>query len=221
MIIAPSLLSANFMHLFEEVKALETAGAHMIHLDVMDGHYVPNITFGPCIIQQLKGCTQLPLDVHLMVRDVDKFIDYFEPIGVQTITFHPETTHHPYRTLQRIKNLGIKAGIALNPGTPLSCVEPLLDTLDRVLMMTVNPGFSGQQFLKGPLKKISQLRAMLDTQNLPISIQVDGGVTPETAPVLKNAGAHILVSGNYIFSNNPKRCPKVYKERIDALRTNS
>lgn len=217
MLIAPSLLSANFLHLFDEIKALEQAGAHMLHLDVMDGHYVPNLTFGPFIAQQIKTMTNLPLDVHLMVTDVEKFIDYFANVGVQTLTIHPETSHHPYRTLQHIRALGVQAGVALNPGTAITCIEPLLEVADQVLVMTVNPGFSGQNFLDGPLKKIEQLNHIKQKTNLPFRIQVDGGVTDKNAPILKQAGANILVSGSFIFSGVSTPCFKTYQQRIQSL----
>lgn len=212
--IAPSLLSADFARLGEEIKAVESY-ANMIHIDVMDGHFVPNITLGPSVIDSLRSWTTLPFDVHLMISPVDPFIKDFTAAGADILTVHPEAGPHIYRTLQVIKDAGCKAGIALNPGTPLEMLKPLLPVIDLVLIMTVNPGFGGQTFLESQLKKIKDARALIDESGLKILLEVDGGISPETAPLVIQAGADILVAGNAIFN---KGNAQHYERNIKALR---
>lgn len=198
--IAPSLLSADFSRLGEEIRALETAGADMIHLDVMDGHFVPNLTIGPSVIKALRPLTTLPFDVHLMISPVDPLLESFAQAGADILTVHPEAGPHLHRTLQTIKSLGKKAGVALNPATPLSLIEPVLDDIDLLLIMTVNPGFGGQTFIPSMREKIHAARALLNHRAPHVLLEVDGGITGDNAPYLRTTGVDILVAGTAIFS---------------------
>lgn len=211
-LIAPSLLSADFSHLQDEVDTLTKAGADWLHVDVMDGHFVPNITFGASWVKALRPLTSLPLDVHLMISPIDSFIEDFVKAGADRLTVHPEAGAHIYRTLQLIRSFGKKAGIALNPGTPTSTILPLLEDIDLILVMTVNPGFGGQKFIQSQLSKIREIRRIIDQSGYPIILQVDGGITPETAPQAIEAGAEVLVAGSSIFKD------KNYTQNIQALR---
>jgi ribulose-phosphate 3-epimerase len=212
--IAPSILSADFSQLGEEVKAIEHAGADLIHLDIMDGHFVPNITFGPQIVKALRPLSKLPFDVHLMISPVDLFIEAFAIAGADIITVHPEAGPHTHRTLQLIKSFGKKTGISLNPGTPASSVQSLLEDIDQILIMTVNPGFGGQSFLTSQLKKIREVRAMIDHSGRPITLEVDGGINPETANQAIEAGATRLVAGTAVFTGEKS----AYRKNIADLR---
>ena len=212
--IAPSILSADWSRLGEEVKAIDAAGADWIHVDVMDGHFVPNLTFGPGMVKAIRPLTQKPLDVHLMIAPVDPYLEAFATAGADILTVHPEAGHHIYRTLQTIRGLGVKAAVALNPGTPLEELEPLLETIDMVLIMTVNPGFGGQSFIAAQLKKIQQARKLIDQSGLDILIEVDGGITPETARRARDAGADVLVAGTTVFQGGSDN----YARNIQALR---
>lgn len=208
--IAPSLLSADFACLGEEVKAITKAGADLIHFDVMDGHFVPNITVGPCVLKALKPLTPLPFDVHLMITPVDPHIDAFIEAGASIITVHPEGTYHLQRTLNAIRAKGVRAGVALTPAQDPDFLRWVLDDIDMVLIMTVNPGFGGQAFLTSQLEKITRVKALIGARA--IAIEVDGGITPETAPLAKDAGANILVAGTSVFKT------KDYTGNINALR---
>ena len=209
--ISPSLLSADFARLGEEIKAIEPF-ADMIHIDVMDGHFVPNLSIGAPVIKKLRPWTKLPFDVHLMISPVDPFIKDFAEAGANSLTVHPEASPHIYRTLQAIKAAGCKAGIALNPGTSVEVIKPLLSVVDLILVMTVNPGFSGQEFLVSQLQKIREVRTLINEAKLPILLQVDGGISPLTAPSVIKEGADILVAGQAIFNT------KHYQDNIQALR---
>ena len=212
--IAPSILSADFARLGEEVAAMQSAGADMLHIDVMDGHFVPNITIGAAVVKAIRPHSTLPFDVHLMIAPADPFIEDFAAAGADTITFHPEAGPHPHRTVQRIKGLGKRAGLSLNPGTPVAAVEELLGDIDLVLVMTVNPGFGGQRFITSQLDKVARLRRLIDESGRAIDLQVDGGINPETAPQSIAAGADLLVAGTAGFAGGPAR----YADNIRGLR---
>ncbi len=208
--VAPSLLAADFANLETEVKAVEKAGADFIHLDVMDGHFVPNITIGPEVVKALRPHTRLPFDVHLMISPADPYIEAFAKAGADIITIHPEAGPHIQRTLQLIRSFDKKAGLALNPGTSEAVLEYLLDDLDLILVMTVNPGFGGQHFIAPQVEKIRRIKNLIG--NRPILLEVDGGITPETAPAAMAAGANVLVAGTAVFHT------KEYKKNIKILK---
>jgi ribulose-phosphate 3-epimerase len=215
--IAPSILSADFADLGQEVRAVTAAGADFIHVDVMDGHFVPNITVGPAVIAALRAHSTLPFDVHLMIAPVDPYIADFAAAGADTITIHPEAGPHAHRSLQQIKALGKRAGIALNPGTSLSAVDHMLDDIDLVLMMSVNPGFGGQDFISGTLDKLAAMRRRIDASGRAIDLEVDGGVNETTAPQVIAAGADVLVAGSACFRGGPS----AYAGNIERLRGGS
>ena len=202
--ISPSILSADFSILGDEIKSLEKAGADLIHVDVMDGHFVPNITMGPPIIKMVRKCTKLPFDVHLMISPVEKYIKAFADAGADIITIHPEATDNLKRAVDAIKSLGKKAGVSLNPKTPISALMNVMNELDLILIMSVNPGFAGQSFMSEVLPKVTELRKMINDKKLKIDIEIDGGINFETAPLAVKAGANILVSGTTIFSGSLK-----------------
>jgi ribulose-phosphate 3-epimerase len=202
--ISPSILSADFSILGDEIKNLEKAGADLIHVDVMDGHFVPNITMGPPIIKAIRKCTKLPFDVHLMISPVEKYIKAFADAGSDIITLHPEATDNLKRAIQTIKSHGKKAGVSLNPKTPISALMDVINDIDLILIMSVNPGFAGQSFMSEVLPKVSELRKMINDKKLKIDIEIDGGINFETAPLAVKAGANILVSGTTIFSGSLK-----------------
>ena len=213
--IAPSILSADFSRLGEEVRAVEQAGADYIHVDVMDGHFVPNITIGPLIVEALRRTTALPLDVHLMITDPDLFIDAFAKAGADSITVHTEAVNHLHRSIQRIRNAGIRTAASLNPATPPDMIEYVLDDLDMVLVMTVNPGFGGQEFIPEVVPKIERLRKMIDARGLETKIEVDGGINADTVHIVSSAGADIFVAGSAIFkSGNYADTIRIMKERM-------
>ena len=212
--IAPSILSADFAKLGAEVAAITEAGADMVHIDVMDGHFVPNITIGPSVVKALRPHSALPFDVHLMIAPVDLYIAAFAEAGADIISFHPEAGAHPHRTVQLIKSFGKKAGIVLNPHTPIEMIDYLIDDLDLILVMSVNPGFGGQSFIDSQLRKIETLRKRIDATGKRIDLEVDGGITLETAPRAVAAGADLLVAGTATFKGGPS----AYAENIRRLK---
>ena len=212
--IAPSILAADFARLGEEVRAMESAGADYIHIDVMDGHFVPNLTMGPAIVKALRGHTALPFDVHLMISPIDPFVAAFAEAGADIITVHPEAGPHLHRTIQLIKSCGKKAGVSLNPATPAGAVDHVIGDIDLILVMSVNPGFGGQSFIASQLDKLRSLRGRIEASGRPIELEVDGGINAETARLAVDAGAEVLVAGTAAFAGGSS----AYADNIRRLR---
>ena len=210
--IAPSLLSADFRNIEKEIKKVERCGVDLLHLDIMDGHFVPNITFGPMIVRAINQCTRLPLDVHLMIENPDSLVESFVKSGADYLTVSMEACKHLHRTISLVKNFRVKVGCALNPATPFESVKPIIKELDLLLLMTVNPGFGGQKFISSVVSKISEAKKFIEEHKLKTEIEVDGGINPQTAKLVKKAGATILVAGNAIFKS------KNYCQTVKALR---
>jgi len=213
-LIAPSILAADFARLGEEARAVQAAGADWLHIDVMDGHFVPNITIGPDVVKALKPHVSIPMDVHLMISPVDSFLEAFRHAGADMISVHPEAGPHLNRTLKQIRRLGAKAGVVFNPSTDPSVIQWMMDEVDLILVMSINPGFGGQSFMTSQLRKIETLRAMIDASGRDIPLEVDGGVTPQTAPLCVAAGATALVAGTAVFGGGEA----AYADNIRALR---
>lgn len=203
--IAPSILSADFANLQKDIQDVEQGGADYIHIDVMDGHFVPNITIGPLVVEAIRPITKLPLDVHLMIENPDTYIPAFAKAGADIISVHVEACRHLHRTVQLIKAEGVKAGVVINPATPVESIVPILNEVDLVLLMTVNPGFGGQAFIKDVLPKISQVRSLITERGLSVEVEVDGGVNPETAALCVDAGADVLVAGSAIYQQTDRK----------------
>ena len=216
--LAPSILSADFARLGEEIAAVERGGADLIHIDVMDGHFVPNITIGPLVVEAARASTELPLDVHLMIEHPDRFIDSFAKAGADMISVQIEAAAHLERTIARIKDLGLKAGVVLNPATALSLAEEIIPALDFILLMSVNPGFAAQKFIPSVLNKITRLRAILDDRNPECPIEVDGGIGLQNVQDVASAGASILVAGSAVFKTlDPEATTRMFKEKLSNL----
>lgn len=213
--ISPSILSADFANLERDIRIVEEGGADYIHVDVMDGHFVPNITLGPNIVSAIRPVTKLPLDCHLMIENPEKYIEDFAKAGADIITVHVESTPHIHRAIQMIKNVGVRAGVVLNPGTPVAAVEYVLSECDMVLVMTVNPGFGGQSFIPETLKKIEKLKQLKEANHYHYEIEVDGGIVPETAKQCKQAGADVFVAGSYVYNaEDPQKQIQHLKEAL-------
>jgi ribulose-phosphate 3-epimerase len=217
-LIAPSILAADWSQLGHEVKALEKAGADWIHVDVMDGHFVPPITVGAQAVQALRPLTTLPIDVHLMITPVDGQIEAFVKAGANILTVHPEAGPHLHRTLQTIRSFGVRAGVALNPSTPVETILSILPAVDLILVMSVNPGYGGQAFIPYTLEKVRILRNIIEAQNLPILLEIDGGINAETAPLAIEAGVDVLVAGTAIFGKSDKSLEPAYESAISEIR---
>lgn len=212
--IAPSILSADFTRLGEEITEVLSCGADVVHIDVMDGHFVPNITIGPLVVKAVRKITDAPLDVHLMIEDPDKYLDDFAEAGADWITVHAETGYHLHRTIHRIKDLGKKAGVVLNPATPLESIEWILEDIDLVMLMSVNPGFGGQSFIPSAINKVKQLKELIDARGFNVGIEIDGGIVPGNIGEVADAGANIFVAGSAIFGQDD------YRQVIDKMKAN-